>query len=821
MSRSAISRISPPPQQNTNNNITRTNYNNSDELSFSASSVGDVHVFKVRLHGFHVKDLDITPFLDDHGPPASFTLFGSFDGRKFASPSPLVPRDYNLLEFRDLESRFEYHVQKSMSLSSRSLEVELRMETTKKTATNALPYVVLSSVRVDLATLATGPVLQDLPLVSHAAHQLPNHVFGSMEFRAHMELQSTAVVTLQDVTISPLPVQYNAFLSYNFVTDDQPDNVGDVSWATRMPQWGRSLPSLYILTTLRELYENSIVVRVKHKSNPSAREDDERACPTIGTFELPIQKYLHAHTPHSTKFQATLRHVDGPNSPNFVVPVEGYIEFRELPGLAQMTVGKNTERGVLCGVPLVPTLPTPLRHVTQSEAEYVPKVLKVPPPERQSLTRMVSSGHNSVVSPPRVRPTSQAITSYSNNIAALPEPVRGRVTLTPLRSPPKGRTQPFLEQPTRITPSAQHLNVTPNASAAASFTSPFQQPNGHDPTIRRVPARRPILTPAPYATPLPTRDNPMAASAFRGDPNRRSVLSQSRRRVEDMLDVLRQRRAAMEAEATERQAARDNRRKLLRRQLAELQRDNVAVLCAAMSPNQSPTKSRPTNSSFDASTSVPTLAPVPTRRDRDDEELMALCTSGSVLDVEAWLRSHPSHRFASGKSEAFGPLHCVCRTPRDCSVDMLSALLQHGVQDVNAQDSHLNTPLHYACASRDPSLETVHLLVEHGARCDIFNDAGEAALHVACRNVEDRTHKLKRYLIFRAGVPVNQTTLRGDTALHLVAADDSYFDSVVFLVEAGAGVGLESRSGSGQTPVQIARSVGPPASLNLAYLLKQ
>ena len=56
-------------------------------------------------------------------------------------------------------------------------------------------------------------------------------------------------------------------------------------------------------------------------------------------------------------------------------------------------------------------------------------------------------------------------------------------------------------------------------------------------------------------------------------------------------------------------------------------------------------------------------------------------------------------------------------------------LLEKYMLDVNAQDSKMNSALHYSAINDD--VATCRALLDHGASIDIKNSSGETALHLA------------------------------------------------------------------------------------------
>eukprot|EP00759_Apiculatamorpha_spiralis_P021033 PhF_6_TR26146/c0_g1_i1/m.37042 len=757
-------------------------------------------VFKIRLNRFVLRDLNLIPFSREYGVCDQYALQGNFDGKKFVT-QPLTPplHDRGLIDI-PLEVKFEYHMKKSMSLAGRFLSLHMIM----------LPQgasrdpVCIGTLKIDLHTLATGPPGQEHSFSHHSG------CAGVLEFNARMELVTTAIVILQDVTIGALPVPFNAYLSFNFVSDTQPDNVGNVLWDSRAPSWGE-VPPLYVRCSLRDLHDNAVVVRVKHCASTNASPDPSD--PLIGSFEIPLQKVLRAHTPHTAKFDAVLSHNED-HTVRFSVAVEGHISFRGLPSLAQMVSGKNTHHGVMCGVPLLSSLPTPLRHVSTSDAEVAP----------------LPASDRSVIMSPKRQTTVPSYTSAS-------------IVLTPLKTSPSPYTNPM--NTTNVAPSAAPLPLPQNVTYTADDRSSYRGSSAS------YPARRNLVTPLaspkkvavvePKAPPAASYYNVVEndASAKQTKPNhRRSVIEDSRKRVESLLAEVLRRKDELEATTLASKARRDVKRAELRKKLLELEQQKppevvvppplpavvkpieVTTVPRALSPKAlSPRRTHnATTTTTTPATPTPTSTPLSASTAAILEDLLTLVATGTPQILLDWINAHKGFRIP-WDAHVYGPLHCACRTPRDCTVDIMEILMKYSIQDVNSTDNRGRTPLHYACDSKVPSLEVLHVLCGRGAKPDLHDHRGDTPFHIACLNEYDREHKLKRYLLFRAQVPIDIKTLYGDTALHLCSVNDAYFDSVVFLVEAGADV-LKLADGSKMTCSQIAKANGPNASLILTFLMK-
>lgn len=169
------------------------------------------------------------------------------------------------------------------------------------------------------------------------------------------------------------------------------------------------------------------------------------------------------------------------------------------------------------------------------------------------------------------------------------------------------------------------------------------------------------------------------------------------------------------------------------------------------------------------------------------------------------------------------PLHIACATGAQ-NVEGALAILRANPQLINELDRLGNSPLHRACAAEPPSIEVVHALLLAGAHATLRNEEGLAPFHIACMNVADADHKLKRFLIFKGAQNPNLRTGRGETVAHLCASNDIYTESLKFLSSVGVDMTttalLTAGDGTSQrmTPLDVARKHGREAVNNRNFL---
>ncbi|XP_067125162.1 serine/threonine-protein phosphatase 6 regulatory ankyrin repeat subunit B-like [Centruroides vittatus] len=142
---------------------------------------------------------------------------------------------------------------------------------------------------------------------------------------------------------------------------------------------------------------------------------------------------------------------------------------------------------------------------------------------------------------------------------------------------------------------------------------------------------------------------------------------------------------------------------------------------------------------------------------------------------------------------------------REGNEDILKEILEHlspaEVQSAfNRQSKYGWSPLLYACRAGHPNL--VKVLLQHGARVDIFDESGKAALHLAA---EYGHHEVVDILL-QNNAFVNSRSKKGLTPLHL-AAKHGYNGIVQHLV-ADHGAVLDALTLIKKTPLHLAAEKG-------------
>ena len=142
------------------------------------------------------------------------------------------------------------------------------------------------------------------------------------------------------------------------------------------------------------------------------------------------------------------------------------------------------------------------------------------------------------------------------------------------------------------------------------------------------------------------------------------------------------------------------------------------------------------------------------------------------------------------------PLHLVSgltsNNDEDERLALARLLLTDSWADVNAQDLHGETPLHYATRYRRPKL--VQLLLAHGADAQAVDNRGRNPLHQMSPfdHKEDPQDVLRvTQLLLEQGVDINLLDENHETPLH-IASSIGLFETIRVLLDHGAKANLEN-----------------------------
>ena len=158
--------------------------------------------------------------------------------------------------------------------------------------------------------------------------------------------------------------------------------------------------------------------------------------------------------------------------------------------------------------------------------------------------------------------------------------------------------------------------------------------------------------------------------------------------------------------------------------------------------------------------------------------------------------------------EAWTPLHAACAKREE--VTTVQLLLDHGAE-VDAADSHGNTPLFYAAGNGSPA--TIEILIQHNAQVNATQEYGLTPIHVAVAGV----HPLAIEALLKHGecniVSDECVALRGNSPLMIAILIEEFRPVVQSLVRAG--VWVNSRNNAGLAPLHLATLVGDVGIIEL------
>ncbi|XP_022687869.1 transient receptor potential cation channel subfamily A member 1 homolog [Varroa jacobsoni] len=170
-------------------------------------------------------------------------------------------------------------------------------------------------------------------------------------------------------------------------------------------------------------------------------------------------------------------------------------------------------------------------------------------------------------------------------------------------------------------------------------------------------------------------------------------------------------------------------------------------------------------------------------------------------DMMRLLLAHGGDVGAETKTEMETPIHHCARTGNVVVLqEILSRLTPAAIQlCCNQQSRNGWAPLLYACDAGHPEL--ARLLIQNGARVDMFDEKGHAALHLAA----EKGHEDIVDILLEAKAFVNARSQKGVTPMHM-ASENGYADIVRKLQASGALI--DALSLSKKTPLHLAASKG-------------
>jgi len=185
--------------------------------------------------------------------------------------------------------------------------------------------------------------------------------------------------------------------------------------------------------------------------------------------------------------------------------------------------------------------------------------------------------------------------------------------------------------------------------------------------------------------------------------------------------------------------------------------------------------------------------------------LTLMIQSNLPLMVDEMLRYYLENNIDINARDTHGntPLHCVCQEPV-LDERIITGLLKFPGVDVRAQNLDGNTPLHFFCEKfANPSCQDyIDQFLSMGADVNAANSFGETLLHKACLNNSIRIILVKALLEHHADV--NKVNNNGESPLHF-AVRMSRDDLVVILLKHGADITIREKRGN-KTPLELAKN---------------
>ncbi|KAJ3118073.1 hypothetical protein HDU96_004077 [Phlyctochytrium bullatum] len=140
-------------------------------------------------------------------------------------------------------------------------------------------------------------------------------------------------------------------------------------------------------------------------------------------------------------------------------------------------------------------------------------------------------------------------------------------------------------------------------------------------------------------------------------------------------------------------------------------------------------------------------------------------------------------------------LHTACEFNLPTTV---KALLNTGRANVNALNDYLQSPLHLAAATG--CIDTLRMLIDHGASANIKNDVGDTPLHVFVRAVTDPARGIK--VLLSAGASLDVVGSKGRNVFHLLCMYANDSDEITRLFRPGA-CDYNLKDTAGDTPLML------------------
>ena len=297
--------------------------------------------FVVRLHSFACT----LPTSPSSSSPSRPYLRLNFDGYKRLSTRPLpsaLTAASAALVFPEAFS-FTYETAYPQKLHQKQLTIALLSHNT------ILADTTIGRAAVTLHTIATGPIVHDLPLL------LKGSEVGRVRLTVEMEQQVAMSLHLQSVSLSSLPtIQGKApvsHLSYGYTGLDSKRFKTDKQSNTVTPEWSQLQPVKFHTATVKELWREGVELDVMIKRK---RGDKSHKCGTVL-----IRLADHPSFVDKDGLSVVERLLPTPDYSQLQCMVRLHFYYEGVASYVQMSRGRHDERGVHDGQPFAEGLPLP------------------------------------------------------------------------------------------------------------------------------------------------------------------------------------------------------------------------------------------------------------------------------------------------------------------------------------------------------------------------------------------------------------------------------------------------------------------------------
>ena len=331
--------------------------------------------FVVRLHSFACT----LPSSSTSSSPTRPYLRLNFDGYKKFSTKPLpsaLTAASAALVFAEAFT-FQYETAYPQKLHQKQLTIKLF------THNSILADSLIGRAAVTLHTVATGPIVHELPLTLKGA------AVGSVRLTVEMEQLVSMSLHLQSVQLSSLPtIQGKApvsHLTYGYTGLDSKRYKTDKQLNTVTPEWSAAQlhPIRFHTATVKELWREGVELDVMVKKR---KGEKSHKCGSV---------LIRLASHHSFKEREGLSVVERlqptPDYAQLQCMVRLHFHYEGVASYVQMSKGRHDAKGIHDGQPFAEGLPLPAAQFYKSPVQYQPPPASsaIPPPIPAGLAQRV------------------------------------------------------------------------------------------------------------------------------------------------------------------------------------------------------------------------------------------------------------------------------------------------------------------------------------------------------------------------------------------------------------------------------------------------